>query len=170
MQATKTRNGLPRKMASPFRAFLAGVVSVIVAAVGSSTALAQEKAPKYPIFTADHLDEAMKTVGLAFTLTRSAIDKNSPENAKDYLIRARDQLATTITFWRDRKNEDAIAILRETLKKMDALDAAMSTDTVDIKAAAALASAVNQSCEACHSKYREQDLATKAYQVKAGIR
>ena len=145
-----------------FRVVVAGLSLV----VGGSVALAQEKAPKYPIFTADHLDEAMKTIGLAFTLTRSAIDKNGPENAKDYLIRARDQLATTITYWRDRKNDDAIATLRETLKKMDALDAAMSAETVDLKAAAALAASVGQSCEACHTKYREQDPATRAYRVK----
>ena len=149
-----------------FRVFVAGFVSVLAIAWGGSAAFAQEKAPKYPIFNAEHLDEAMKTVGLAFTLTRSAIDKNSPDNAKDYLIRARDQLATTITFWRDRKSDDAIAILRETLKKMDALDAAMSTDNVDLKAASSLAASVDTSCEACHAKYRDQDPATKAYRVK----
>ena len=149
-----------------FRVFVASLALV----VGGSAALAQEKAPKYPIFTADHLDEAMKTIGLAFTLTGSAIDKNSPENAKDYLIRARDQLATTITYWRDRKNEDAIATLRETLKKMDALDAAMSADAVDMKVASTLAASVGASCQACHSKYREQDPATRAYRVKPDAR
>jgi cytochrome c556 len=149
---------------------VASLVGGVILAVGGSSALAQEKAPKYPIFTAEHLDEAMKTIGLAFTLTRSAIDKNSPENAKDYLIRARDQLATTITYWRDRKNNDAIATLRETLKKIDALDAAMSAEAVDIKAAATLAGSVGQSCEACHAKYREQDSATKAYRVKPDAR
>ena len=142
------------------------VVASLALVAGTPGVQAQEKAPKYPIFTAEHLDEAMKTIGLAFTLTGSAIDKNSPENAKDYLIRARDQLATTITYWRDRRNEDAIATLRETLKKMDALDAAMSTDAADIKAASTLAASVGASCEACHSKYREQDPTTKAYRVK----
>jgi hypothetical protein len=151
---------------SLFRVFVAS----LAIALGGGAALAQEKAPKYPIFTADHLNEAMKTIGLAFTLTRSAIDKNSPENAKDYLVRARDQLATTITYWRDRKNEDAIATLRETLKKMDALDAAMSAETVDMKAAATLAGSVGQSCQACHAKYREQDPTTKAYRVKPDAR
>lgn len=156
---------------SKVRFLLAAALVIAALAVDAAPSQAQEQPKqKYPIFTADHLDEAMKTVGLAFTLARSAIDKNSPENAKDYLIRARDQLATTITFWRDRKNDDAISILRETLKKMDALDAAMSTDTVDIKAAATLATSVNQSCEACHAKYREQDPSTKAYRVKAAIR
>jgi hypothetical protein len=156
---------------SKVRFLLAAALVIAALAVDAAPSQAQEQPKqKYPIFTADHLDEAMKTVGLAFTLARSAIDKNSPENAKDYLIRARDQLATTITFWRDRKNDDAISILRETLKKMDALDAAMSTDTVDIKAAATLATSVNQSCEACHATYREQDPSTKAYRVKAAIR
>jgi hypothetical protein len=133
-------------------------------------AQARSSRASYPVFTADHLDEAMKTVGLAFSLTRSAIDKNSAENAKDYLIRARDQLATTITYWRDRKNEEAVGILRETLKKMDALDAAMSAESVDMKAASTLAASVNQSCESCHAKYREQDPATKAYRVKPDAR
>ena len=155
---------------SNFRACVAGIVLATTFTMGSVAALGQEKAPKYPIFTADHLNEAMKTIGLAFTLTRSAIDKNSAENAKDYLIRARDQLATTITYWRDRKNEDAISILRDTLKKMDALDAAMSADAADMKAASTLAVSVNQSCEACHAKYRVQDPATKAYRVKPDAR
>jgi cytochrome c556 len=180
MKATKTRNHEKDFLGSDFvfscfrgpsfRAFVAILVAVTMLAAGESGAVAQEKAPKYPIFTAEHLDEAMKTIGLAFTLTRSAIDKNSPENAKDYLIRARDQLATTITYWRDRKNEAAIATLRETLKKMDALDQAMSTETVDIKAAAALAGSVGESCEACHAKYREQDPTTRAYRVKPDVR
>jgi hypothetical protein len=152
-----------------FRAFVACVL-IVGAVVMSAQAQEQPKPQKYPVFTADHLDEAMKTVGLAFTLTRSAIDKNSAENAKDYLIRARDQLATTITYWRDRENDDAIGVLRETLKKMDALDAALSADTVDVKAASTLAGSVNQSCEACHAKYRVQDPATKAYRVKPDAR
>jgi cytochrome c553 len=136
---------------------------------GALVVAQQQQAPpqQYPIFTAEHLDEAMKTVGLAFGLTRSAIEKNSAENAKDYLIRSRDQLATTITFWRDRKRDDAVAILRETLKKMDALDAALSEETVNQKAASDLAGSVAASCEACHGKYREQDPASKAYRVKA---
>ncbi len=152
---------------SLFRVFVA---SLFAAATVMAAQAQEQPKQKYPVFTADHLDEAMKTVGLAFTLTRSAIDKNSAENAKDYLIRARDQLATTITYWRDRKNEDATGILRETLKKMDALDAAMSAESVDLKAASTLAASVNSSCEACHAKYREQDPATKAYRVKPDAR
>jgi hypothetical protein len=141
-------------------------VAVFIAGASSAVAQTNAPAPQYPIFTAEHLDEAMKTVGLAYSLTTGAIAKNNPETAKDYLIRARDQLATTVTFWRDRKNDEAVAILRETLKRMDALDAAMSAEAVDSKGAAALAASVTASCEACHAKHREQDPATKAYRVK----
>jgi hypothetical protein len=146
-------------------AALAAIAALLLVA---HVAIAQQPpAPKYPIFTADHLDNAMKTVGLAYGLTRSAIEKKDTPNAKDYLVRARDQLATTITFWRDRKREDAIAILRETLKKMDALDAEMSVEAVNLPAVSALAASVGASCDACHTKYREQDPGTKAFRVRA---
>ena len=140
-------------------------LAVWLVVVASSIGLAQTK--QYPIFTTDHLNSAMRTVGLAFGLTGHAIQKNDPELAKDYLVRARDQLATTITFWRDRKKDDAIAILRDDLKKMDALDTTLSAEKVDLSAAADLAKQVNASCEACHAKYREQDPITKAYRVRA---
>ena len=150
--------------------FLA-VASLAGAGSGRSSGLplAQAQKPQYPIYTADHLNEAMKTVGLAFGLAEHAIAKNDVENAKDYLIRARDQLGPSITFWRDRKLDDAVTMLRDTVKKMDALDAAMSAETVDARAVAGLATQVAASCETCHAKYREQDPATKAYRVKSGL-
>jgi hypothetical protein len=132
--------------------------------LGGTIGLAQ-KSP-YPIYTADHLTQSMKTVGLAFGLADHAIGRNDYENAKDYLIRARDAIAPSITFWRDRKLTDAVAMLRDTLKKMDALDTAMSAEAVDARAVADLARQVSGSCDACHVKYREQDPATKLYRVK----
>ena len=141
-----------------------GVATVLLAA-GMGTALAQTP-PRYPIFTADHLHDAMKTAGLAFELTDASVGKNDFENAKDYLIRARDWLAPTITFWRDRKADDAVTMLRDTLAKLDALDAALSAQSVDRAAASGLVKQAAASCEACHAKYREQDPSTKAYRVK----
>jgi hypothetical protein len=129
----------------------------------ASAALAQKV--KYPIFTVEHLNEAMKTVGLAFGLASRSAASNDPANAKDYLIRARDQLATTITFWRDRKKDDAVSMLRETVKKMDALDAALSAAAVNAATVKTLVDEIGAGCESCHAKYREQDPATKAYRV-----
>jgi hypothetical protein len=137
-------------------------VCALVLAVASA-AFAQTV--KYPIFTVDHLNEAMKTVGLAFGLASRSAAGSDAENAKDYLIRARDQLATTITFWRDRKKDDAVRMLRETLKKMDALDAALSATPINAAAVKTLVDEIGAGCESCHAKYREQDPATKSYRV-----
>jgi cytochrome c556 len=133
-----------------------------LAIVFASAPLAQKV--KYPIFTVEHLNEAMKTVGLAFGLASRA-GASDAQNAKDYLIRARDQLATTITFWRDRKKDDAVSMLRETVKKMDALDAALSATPPNAAAVKTLVDEIGAGCESCHAKYREQDPATKAYRV-----
>jgi hypothetical protein len=145
--------------------------SLAVSFVITAASIGSAQTRQYPIYTADHLRSAMKTVGLAFDLVRHSIEKNDPELAKDYLVRARDQLATTITFWRDRKVEDAIAILRDNVKKMDALDTAMAVgkDKMDMPAVVELAKQVNASCEACHARYREQDTVSKEYRVKPGL-
>jgi hypothetical protein len=124
---------------------------------------------QYPIFTVDHMNEAMKTVGLAFTLTENAVGRKDYPLAKDYLIRSRDQLATTITFWRDRDDAAAVALLRTSLKLLDDLDAAMSVEAVDAAAVERLARDASASCEACHAKYREQDPVTKAYRVRSDL-
>lgn len=152
-------------MMIPKHSRMAIAVLALLLAAGSATSLAQK--PRYPVFTADHLNDAMRTTGLAFELAGAAVGKGDFENAKDYLIRARDWIAPTITFWRDRKAGDAVAMLRDTLKGIDALDAAISAESVDGRAAAGLVKRVAASCEACHSKYREQDPSTKAYRVKA---
>jgi cytochrome c556 len=138
-----------------------GVFVLVIAF--APVALAQKV--KYPIFTVEQLNEAMKTVGLAFGLASRAATGNDAQNAKDYLIRARDQLATTITFWRDRKKDDAVSMLRETLKKMDALDAALSAPSPNAATVKTLVDEIGVGCESCHAKYREQDPATKAYRV-----
>src|SRR5438445_13844713 len=105
----------------------------------------------------------MKTVGQAFAAVTASIGRNEFEDSKSYLAISRDRLATTITFWRDRKKDDAIKILRETLAKMDELDVALSAEKVDTEAARAILKQIGASREACHSAYREQDPNTKAF-------
>jgi hypothetical protein len=111
----------------------------------------------------------MKSVGANFGGTRTSLEQRDFEEAKSRLTRSREQLAVTITFWRDNKRDDAIKMLRTTLTRMDDLDAALSAETVDAGAAAAAAGRVNEACEACHAVYREQDPATKAYRLKPGL-
>jgi hypothetical protein len=123
----------------------------------------------YPIFTLDDFVRMMKSVGANFGGTRTSLEQRDFEEAKSRLTRSREQLAVTITFWRDNKRDDAIKMLRTTLTRMDDLDAALSVETVDSAAAATAAGRVNEACEACHTVYREQDPATKAYRLKPGL-
>src|SRR3982074_637688 len=103
-----------RRRASTARAdrFAALLVVVGVASSGAKVA-AQEKA--YPIFTAEHFVSAMKTVGQAFVAVKASIGRTEFEDSKSYLVISRDRLATTITLWRDRKKDDAIKMLRDTV-------------------------------------------------------
>jgi len=142
------------------------IAALAIAAV--PTANAQEKKP-YPIFTADHFVAAMKTVGQAFTAFNGSLTANDVGESKAYLAITRDRLATTITYWRDRQKEDAIKILRDVLKNLDAMDDALSADSVDRAAIASLGKQVGAGCQACHQMYREQDPATKAYRFKSGL-
>ena len=133
---------------------------------GGALATGQEK--PYPIFTAEQFVSAMKTVGQAFAAVNASLGRNEFEDSKAYLVISRDRLATTITFWRDRKKDDAIRMLRDAVARLDDLDAALSADTIDPAAVAARVKQVGAACEACHAIYREQDPVTKAYKLKTG--
>src|SRR5215216_2337564 len=110
---------------------------------------------KYPIYTPENFVAAMQNVGLNFPAVNAALaEKNFPQ-AKAHLVRTRERLALTITFWRDRNKDDAIKILRESLAKMDALDGVLSKDPVDATAASALAKEIGATCQSCHASYRE---------------
>lgn len=151
------------------RSFFLIALGLVTLTAGTERIAAQDQAKQYPIFTADHFVSAMKTAGQAFTLVNASLGKGEYEDSKAYLAISRDRLATTITFWRDRKKDDAVKMLRSTLTKLDELDAALSVEKVDSAAVSSAAKEAGSSCEACHAVYREQDPVTKAYRLKAGL-
>ena len=159
MRPKRRRASTPRDVSR-----LAVVLVVFGLASNGTPAPAQEK--PYPIFTAEHFVSAMKTVGQAFVAARASIGRSEFEDSKSYLVISRDRLATTITFWRDRKKDDAIGMLRDTLTKMDDLDVALSAAKIDPAAVAARVEQVGAACQACHAIYREQDPVTKVYKLK----
>jgi cytochrome c556 len=146
---------------------VAVLLCALFAAVGALAAQQEKKA--YPIFTVEHFTAAMKTTGQAFNAVNATLPTatKDPGEAKAYLAISRDRLATTITFWRDLKRDDAVKMLRDVLNKMDALDGALSADAIDQSRVSALAKDLGTACQACHQVYREQDPVTKAYRVKA---
>ena len=137
-----------------------GVALVLVAAVTALAGVvvrAQDGPKPYPIYTADHLAGTMETLGPNFGAAVRALEAGDYPAAKERLARAREQLATTITFWRQRERDDGIGFVRTAVRAMDDLDAAMSVDVVDAEAASSIAVDVQATCNACHAVYREPD-------------
>ena len=122
---------------------------------------------QYPVFTTSQLDAAMKTVGAAFTLAQRSAAKGAVDDAKDYLVRAREQVAITVAFWRNAKDDDAVKMLRVTLDAMDDFDAALSTAPVDAVVVSQRTSQVEVACAACHTAHRELDPMTKTYRLRS---
>ena len=143
------------------RRLLRGCVLATIVLGAAVVATAQDK--PYPIFTPNHLDATMKTLGPNLAGVRASLADGDFTTAKERIIRSREQLATTVTFWRDNKRDDAQTLLRAALDRMDALDAVLSTDTVDATAADTLATEIGGACAACHAVYREQDPVTGEY-------
>src|SRR5947207_15888878 len=139
------------------------VIVAIAAAVTVCRILATAQDKPYPVFTAKHFVAAMKTVGQAFAAVDNSLAKGELEDSKAYLAISRDRLATTITFWRDRKRDDAVRMLRQTLSLMDQLDVALSAEQVDAAATGNLAKQIGASCQSCHQMYRDQDPSTKSF-------
>jgi hypothetical protein len=142
--------------------------AALLAALTLGAALRAAAQTPYPILPIEEFVRMMKSVGANWEGTTASIAKRDFSETKRRLTRSREQLAVTITFWRDHKKDDAVRMLRTVLARMDELDAVLSADTVDAGAASALAGQVNGACETCHAAYRDQDPVTKAYRVKPG--
>ena len=140
------------------RAWGAALVLVAAGPLTAGAGLHAQDGPKpYPIYTADHLAGTMETLGPNFAAAVRALEAGDYPAAKERLARAREQLATTITFWRQRERDDGIGHVRTAVRAMDDLDAAMSMDAVDAAAASGFAADVQATCNACHGIYREPD-------------
>ncbi len=140
--------------------------AVLTAAVLLLPAASAAQDSPYPIFTDAHLDAIMTTLGPNVAGVRTALAAGDYSTAKERSIRSREQLATTITFWRDRDRQDAVGWLRTALNRLDALDTVLSVEPMDAAAAAAIAGEIAEACTACHAVYREPDGAG-GYRVKS---
>jgi hypothetical protein len=141
------------------------VGALVIAVVVVNAAAAQKKNP-YLNYTEEKFVENMQAAGRNYAAVSTFIAGADYESAKAQLTRAREQLAITITFWRDRQKDDAVRMLRETLNGMDGLDAVLGAVPIDPAALKTASGRVNAACSACHAVYREQDPATKAYRLK----
>ena len=160
---TRRRRGLRRRLSRPA---LAAAASVLAAAALLLPASSPAQQGPYPIFTEAHLDATMTTLGPNVAGVRAALAAGDYSTAKERAIRSREQLATTITFWRDRERQDAVGWLRTALDRLDALDTALSVESVDAAAVEAIGTEITEACNACHTVYREQD-GDGGYRIRA---
>ena len=151
---TRRRRGLRRRLARPA---LAAAAPILAAAALLLPASSPAQQGPYPIFTEAHLDATMTTLGPNVAGVRAALAAGDYSTAKERAIRSREQLATTITFWRDRDRDDAVGWLRTALSRLDALDTELSAESVDASAAVAIGDGIAEACNACHAVYRELD-------------
>lgn len=141
-------------------------MSGLLCAALASAAGASAQDTTYPVFTADQLDATMKTLGPNVSGVTSAVRDADYAAAKAQAIRSREQLAVTVTFWRDQERADAVRLLRATLDELDALDGLLSAPAVSAASVEPVLGRIQQSCEACHEVYREQDPAGGDYRLR----
>jgi cytochrome c556 len=143
---------------------IVGVAAVSLVVVASGVALAQKN--PYRNYNEEKFVQNMQTAGRNYAAVNDLIGKKDYDSAKAQLTRAREQLAITVQFWRDKKKDDALKLLRDSLERSDELDNALSEETVNPAAITTASQRLGASCQACHAQYRVQDPATKAYRVK----
>jgi hypothetical protein len=139
--------------------------AALIVLVGASGVALAQKNP-YRNYNEEKFVQNMQTAGRNYAAVNDLIGKKDYESAKAQLTRAREQLAITVQFWRDKKKDDALELLRESLERSDDLDNALSEETVNPEAVTAASQRLGASCQSCHAQYRVQDPATKAYRVK----
>ena len=133
------------------------VVLIVMGAVG----LAQR------VVGPEEFDRAMKTIGNAIEGMEEEIAAAAYDDAKAQLALARQTLASTRPWWEVEDEADAVAMNREAVAALDALDKAMSAITVDESSVIAASGAVTRTCDACHAAHREGDEQT-GYRIKQG--
>lgn len=98
-----------------------------------------------------------------------AIGSGSFADARTQLATLRQNYMTLQGFWVERKKDDAVAIVKDGLSRLDALDKILAAPAPDQMAAqAAVKEFAGNTCGACHKLYREGD-AQAGFRFKAGV-
>jgi cytochrome c556 len=135
--------------------------TLVVSALASAVLAAQK------VTNADELDKAMKRIAPAQGAAGKAIQSMSWTDAKAQVAIVKQSLVDTEGFWTANKTDDAVAMLKDSLAKVSAVEQALNAPTPDQQAVLAAFKQVGATCAACHKQYREQD-ANQQYRLKAG--
>ena len=112
----------------------------------------------------------MKANAQAAQGMNKAIGSANYADARTQLATLRSNFTTLQGMWASVKKDDAVAIVKDGLSRLDALDKVLSAATVDQMAAqGAVKEFQGATCGACHKLYREGDGKTTPYSFKAGV-
>jgi len=121
------------------------------------------------IATADEYAKVMKSNAQAAGALNKALGSSAFADAKTQAATLRQNYMALQGFWVDKKKDDAVAIVKDGLTRLDGLDKILAAPTVDQMAAQAAAKEFSgNTCGACHKLYREGDAAT-GFKFKAGV-
>lgn len=121
------------------------------------------------VTTAEEYTKAMKANAQANGAMNKAIGSGMYADARMQLATLRQNYMALQGFWVDKKKDDAVAIVKDGLTRLDALDKTLSAPTVDQMAAQAAAKEFGgNTCGACHKLYREGDAQT-GFRFKPGV-
>ena len=121
------------------------------------------------VTTVDEYVALMKANAQAAGAMNKAIGSGGFADARTQVATLRTNYMALQGFWSDKKKDDAVAIVKDGLARLDALDKMLGAATVDQMAAQAAAKEFGgATCGACHKLYREGD-AQSGFKFKAGV-
>jgi cytochrome c556 len=121
------------------------------------------------VTTVEEYAQLMKANAQAIGGANKAIGAAAYADARMQVATLRKNYMALQGFWADKKKDDAVAIVKDGLTRLDALDKTLSAPTVDPMAAQAAAKEFGgATCGACHKLYREGD-AQSGFKFKAGV-
>jgi cytochrome c556 len=142
--------------------FLMWTMALVVVLVVGVTAQAK--------MTLEEHAKIMKANAAAVGPMNKAIGSGTYADARTQLATLRTNFTTLQGMWASVKKDDAVAIVKDGLTRLDALDKMLAAPTVDQMAAQAAAKEfAGATCGACHKLYREGDGKATPYSFKAGV-
>ena len=120
------------------------------------------------VTTVEEYAKLMKSNAMANGAMNKAIGSGAFADARTQLATLRQNFMTLMTFWTERKNDATIAIVKDGLTKIGALDKILAAPAPDQQAAMAAAKEVQGTCGACHKMNREGDQQT-GFKFRPGV-
>jgi cytochrome c556 len=143
------------------RRLLTTVTAALVALAGT-VAMAQK------VTTPAELDAAMKKIAPAQGAAAKAMQAGDFATAKTNVAIVKQTLMDAENFWVANKKDDAIAMSKDAIAKVTAVEALLNAAAPDQQAVLAAQKMVGGTCAACHKTYREQD-ENMQYRLKTGV-